>query len=82
VFLEAALPALAGAVLGIALAGALGSLTSKLGEGSGLNLPTASISLGIGALALGIALIIGAMSAVLPLRRLRSMQLAPALAGL
>jgi putative ABC transport system permease protein len=82
VFFEAALPALAGAVLGTALAGALGSFTSKLGEGSGLNLPTASISVGIAALALGIALLIGAMSAVLPLRRLRSMQLAPALASL
>ncbi len=82
VFLEAALPAVAGAVLGTALSAALGSLTSKLGEGSGLNLPAASISGGIVALALGIALLVGALSAVLPLRRLRTMQLAPALAGL
>ena len=82
VFLEAALPAVAGAVLGTALAAAMGSLTSRLGEGSGLNLPAASISGGIVALALGIALLIGALSAVLPLRRLRTMQLAPALAGL
>jgi putative ABC transport system permease protein len=82
VFLEAALPALAGAVLGTALAEALGSLTSKLGEGSGLNLPAASISGVVVALALGIALVIGAISAVMPLRRLRTMQIAPALAGL
>jgi putative ABC transport system permease protein len=82
VFLEAALPAVAGAVLGTALAAAMGSLTSRLGEGSGLNLPAASISGGVVALALGIALLIGALSAVLPLRRLRTMQLAPALAGL
>jgi len=82
VFLEAALPAVAGAVLGAALAAALSSFTSRLGEGSGLNLPAASISGGIVALALGIALAIGALSAVLPLRRLRTMQLAPALAGL
>jgi len=34
------------------------------------------------ALALGVALVIGALSAVLPLRRLRTMRLAPALAEL
>jgi putative ABC transport system permease protein len=82
VFLEAALPAIASAVLGTALAAALSSFTSRLGEGSGLNLPAASISGGIVALALGIALIIAALSAVLPLKRLRTMQLATALAGL
>jgi putative ABC transport system permease protein len=82
VFLEAALPAVAGALLGTALAAVLGSFTSQLGEGSGLNLPAASISGGIVAFALGIALVIAALSAVLPLRRLRTMQLAPALAGL
>lgn len=81
VFLEAALPAVAGAVLGTTLAGVLGSFTSRLGDGSGLTLPAASMSAGIVALALGIALIIGAASAVLPLRRLRTMDLAPALAG-
>ena len=82
VFLEAALPVLAGAVLGTVLAAALGSITSRLGEGSGLNLPAASISGGILAHAVGIALAVGALSAVLPLRRLQTMQLAPALAGL
>jgi ABC-type antimicrobial peptide transport system permease subunit len=82
VFLEAALPAVAGAVLGTTLAAALGSFTSRLGEGSGLNLHAASISGGVVALALGIALVIGALSAVLPLQRLRKMQLASALAGL
>jgi putative ABC transport system permease protein len=82
VLLEATLPAVAGAMLGTALAAALGSFTSRLGEGSGLNLPAASISGGIVALALGMALLIGALSAVLPLRRVRTMQLAPALAGL
>jgi putative ABC transport system permease protein len=82
VFLEAALPVIAGAMLGTVLAAALSSLTSRLGAGSGLNLPAASISGGTVALALGIALLVGALSAVLPLRRLRTMQLAPALAGL
>jgi len=82
VFLEAALPAVAGAVLGTGLAAALSAFTSELGEGSGLNLPAATISPGVLALALGVALVIGALSAVLPLRRLRTMQLAPALAGL
>lgn len=82
VFLEAALPVVAGALMGTVLAATLGSFTSRLGEGSGLNLPAASISGGIVALALGIALLVGALSAVLPLRRLRTMQLAPALAGL
>ena len=82
VFLEAALPAIGGAVLGTVLAAALGAFTSRLGAGSGLNLPAASISGGIVTLALGIALLIGALSAVIPLRRLRTMQLAPALAGL
>jgi putative ABC transport system permease protein len=80
VSLESALPAVAGAVLGTALAAMLSSFTSRLGEGSGLTLPPASISNGIVALALGVALLVGALSAVLPLRRLRTMQLAPALA--
>lgn len=82
VFLEAALPAVVGAVLGTAIAAVLSSLTSQLGEGTGLKLPVASISGAIVALALGVALVIGALSAVLPLGRLRTMQLAPALAGL
>jgi putative ABC transport system permease protein len=82
VLLEAVLPAVAGAVMGTALAAALSSITSRLGEGSELPLPAASVSGAILALALGIALIIGALSAVLPLRRLRTMELAPALAGL
>jgi putative ABC transport system permease protein len=81
VFLEAALPAIGGAVLGTTLAGALGSFASRLGDGSGLNLPAASVSPWIVALALGAALLIGAVSAVLPLRRLRTLELAPALAG-
>jgi len=82
VFLESALPTVAGAVLGTAVAAVLSSLTSRLGEGSGLNLPAASVTGGIVALAIGVALLIGALSAVLPLRRLRTMPLAPALAGL
>jgi hypothetical protein len=69
-------------MLGTALAAALSSITSRLGEGSGLNLPAASISGGIVALALGVALVIAALSAVIPLRRLQTMQLAPVLAGL
>jgi putative ABC transport system permease protein len=80
VLLESAFPAVAGAVLGTAFAAMLSSLTSRLGAGSGLTLPPASISGGSVALALGVALFIGALSAVLPLRRLRTMQLAPALA--
>ncbi len=81
VFLEATLPAVAAAVLGTTLAGVLGSFTSRLGDGNGLSLPAASMSVSIVALALGIALLIGAVSAVLPLRRLETMELAAALAG-
>ncbi|HEV2703644.1 MAG TPA: ABC transporter permease [Steroidobacteraceae bacterium] len=81
VFFEAALPVVAGALLGTGLAAALSSLTSRLGEG-GLQLPAATVSGGIVALALGIALLVGALSAVLPLQRLRNMQIAPALARL
>jgi putative ABC transport system permease protein len=81
VFLEAALPCLAGAVLGTVLAAALSAFTSRLGEGSEIPLPPASISIGIVALALGAALAIGTASAILPLRRLKSLELAPALAG-
>jgi hypothetical protein len=68
----------------MALAAMLSSFTSRLGEGSGLTLPAASISGGIVALSLGVALLVGAVSALLPLRRLRTMELAPvlALAGL
>ena len=81
VLLEAALPCVAGAVLGIALSAALSPLTSQLGQGSELPLPPASISIWIVALALGVALLISVASAVLPLRRLRSLELAPVLAG-
>lgn len=81
VFLEAALPAVAGAVLGTTLAGMLSSFTSRLGDGSGVPLPAVSISAWIVALAVGIAVLIGGLSAVLPLRRLKTMELAAALAG-
>jgi putative ABC transport system permease protein len=81
VFLEAALPCVAGAVLGTGLAAALSTFTSKLGEGSEIPLPPASISVWIVGLAFGAALLIGAASAVLPLRRLAALELAPALAG-
>jgi putative ABC transport system permease protein len=81
IFLEAALPCIAAAVLGTVLAGALSSFTARLAEGSELNLPPPSVSIWIVALALGVALLIGAASAILPLRRLRSLELAPALAG-
>jgi putative ABC transport system permease protein len=81
VFLEAALPCIAGAVLGTAVAHALSTFTSRLADGSGLNIPPSSVSGWIAALALGVALLIGAASAVLPLRRLVRLELAPALAG-
>jgi putative ABC transport system permease protein len=81
VFLEAALPVTVGALFGIVLAAMLSALTSRLGEGSRLTLHPASISGTVAALALGIALLVGAFSSVLPLRRLQSMQLATVLAG-
>ena len=81
VLLEAALPCIAGAVLGTVLTGALSTFTARLSEGSGIGIPTPSVSIWIVALALGVALLIGAASAVLPLRRLRVLELAPALAG-
>ena len=81
VFLEAALPVMAGALFGIVLAAMLSSWTSRLGEGSRLTLHPASISGSVAALALGIALLVGALSSVIPLRRLQTMQLASILAG-
>jgi len=81
VFLEAALPCIAAAVLGTALAQALSRFTSRLAEGSDLPIPPVAVSIWIVALALGAALLIGAASVVLPLRRLRVLELAPALAG-
>jgi putative ABC transport system permease protein len=81
VFLEAALPVVAGALLGLILAAMLSSLTSRLGEGSRLYLHPATISAAVAALALGIALLVGALSSVLPLRRLQTMQLAAVLTG-
>jgi putative ABC transport system permease protein len=81
VFLEAALPCVAGAVVGTLLTGALSTFTSQLSEGAGIGIPAPSVSIWLVALALGVALLIGAASAVLPLRRLRVLELAPALAG-
>jgi putative ABC transport system permease protein len=81
VFLEAALPCVAAAVLGTVVAGVLSTFTSRLADGSELNIPPASVSIWIVAMALGAALLIGAASVVLPLRRLRALELAPALAG-
>jgi putative ABC transport system permease protein len=81
IFLEAALPCIAAAVLGTVLAVALSSFTSRLADGSDLPLPPPSVSMWIVALALGVALLMGAASAILPLRRLSALELAPALAG-
>lgn len=81
VFLEAALPCIAGAVLGTVLAATLSRFTSRLSEGSELPLPPVSISIWIVVLALGAALLIAAASSVLPLRRLKNVDLASALAG-
>lgn len=81
VFLESALPCVAGAVLGTGLAAALGTFTARLGEGAEIPLPEPSISISMVALALGAAVLIGIASAVLPLRRLKTLELAPALAG-
>jgi putative ABC transport system permease protein len=79
VFLEAALPCIAGAVLGTVLAAALSTFTARLAEGSELPIPPVSISIWIVVLALGAALLIGAVSAALPLRRLNTIELAAAL---
>lgn len=81
VFLEAALPCIAGAVLGSVVAAALSTVTGQLSSDSEVPIPPVSISTGIVALALGAALLIGAASAVLPLRRLNRIDLASALAG-
>jgi putative ABC transport system permease protein len=79
VFLEAAVPAVAGAVLGTALAGVLSSFTSQLSADSPVPIPSVSISPGIAGIALVAALVIGAASALLPLRRLQTMDLATVL---
>jgi putative ABC transport system permease protein len=81
IFLEAALPCVAGAVLGTAVAWALGILAPLLAERGVLDIPPPSMSLSVLALALAAALLIAGASAVLPLRRLVAMDLATVLAG-
>jgi putative ABC transport system permease protein len=81
VFLEAALPSVVGALAGTAIAAALGSFVS---ERAGQDFPghvAPPISLLIVALALVAAVVIALISAVAPLRRLRTMDPATVLAG-
>lgn len=79
--LEAALPSIAGALLGTALAWALSALVPRLVDRGVLDIPQPTMSLAVVSLALVAALLIAAASAVLPLRRLRSMPIDEVLAG-
>jgi putative ABC transport system permease protein len=81
VFLEAAVPLLAGAVLGTSLAGAFASQVSRFGPEGTFGIPEPAISPLIVSLAVAAALLIAAASSVLPLRRLKTMQLADVLSG-
>jgi putative ABC transport system permease protein len=80
VFMEAALPSVAGAVAGTVIAAALGSHVSDLASEDFPGRVESPISLGIVALALVAAIVIAVISAAVPLRRLRSMDLATLLA--
>lgn len=81
VFLEAALPSVVGAVAGTAIAAALGSYVSELASEEFPGRLDPPISPAIVALALAAALVIALISAAIPLRRLRTMDLATVLAG-
>jgi putative ABC transport system permease protein len=81
VFLEAAVPVLTGAVLGTGLAGALGSQVSRFAPGGIFGVPEPVISPFVVSLAVAAALLIAAVSSVLPLRRLKAMELATVLSG-
>jgi putative ABC transport system permease protein len=81
VFLEAALPVLAGAASGLGLAAMFGSQLSRFGPEGTFGIPEPAISPLVVALAVVAALLIAAASSVLPLRRLKTMQIATVLAG-
>jgi putative ABC transport system permease protein len=81
VFLEAALPSVVGAVVGTAIAAALGSYVSGLASEDFPGHVDSPISPPIVVLALVAALVIALISAAVPLRRLRTMDLATVLAG-
>jgi putative ABC transport system permease protein len=81
VFLEAAAPVLAGAVAGIGLAEVFGTPLSRFGPEGTFGIPEPAISPLVVALAVAAALLIAALSSVLPLRRLRTMEIAAVLSG-
>jgi putative ABC transport system permease protein len=81
VFLEALLPSVAGAIGGTIVAAALGSYVSDLASQDFPGRIDPPISPAIVMLALLAAIVIALISAAVPLRRLRSMDLATVLAG-
>jgi putative ABC transport system permease protein len=81
VFIEAALPCLAGAFVGTALAAALTHFPGHYLPSDLAALPKPTFSWMVLAWVLGCALLLALASAVIPMRRLRHLSVTDALAG-
>lgn len=81
VFAEVAIPCLAGAALGTALAALLTRLPTHYLPADLGNLPKPELSIIVATSAVGCALLLAAASAVIPMRRLRHLSVTDALAG-
>jgi putative ABC transport system permease protein len=81
VFVEAAIPCLAGAILGTGLAAALTRLPTHYLPPGLAQLPKPTLSLVVLAWALGCAVLLALASAVIPTHRLRRLSVTDALAG-
>jgi putative ABC transport system permease protein len=80
VLIEAAIPTLLGALLGTGLAGLVGMQITRLSVQGKLRLPQVPIPISVFATALAVALLIAALSAIVPLQRLKRMDLAAVMA--
>jgi putative ABC transport system permease protein len=81
VFAEAAVPCLAGAGIGMALASFLARLPTHYLPAALASLPPPTLSLGVLSVSLGCALLLALAGAALPMRRLRDLSVTDALAG-
>ncbi len=81
VFLEAALPSVLAAGLGMGFAWAIGIQITRLAREGTLRLPDTPLPMAMFAYALGAALLVALVSSLAPLQRIRRMDLASILAG-
>ena len=81
VFVEAAIPCLAGAIVGTGLAAALTRLPTQYLPPDLASMPKPTLSLMVLAATLCCALLLALASAVIPMRRLRHLSVTDALAG-